>query len=91
MATIQLVEVRLIDPQEELAVFLDEYQVTDVTFDPSTWQLTFTIPAAGVQGRSQCWLIIHTARWRHPNLAAEEHRRLGLPIASLSFRARAGT
>jgi hypothetical protein len=85
VATIQLVGVRLIDPQNELAVFVDARRVTGVKFDRSTWQLTFTVPAAALQKRSEHWLIIHTSTWRHPNLATAEGRRLGLPIASLSF------
>jgi hypothetical protein len=85
VATIQLVGVRLIDPQTELAVFVDACRVTGVMFDRSSWQLRFTVPEAALQERSRHWLIIHTSAWRHPNLAAAEGRRLGLPIASLSF------
>jgi hypothetical protein len=85
-ATIQVVGVRPIDPEQELAVFVDAHPVSGLTFDPNTWQLTFTIPAAALQKSSQQWLIIHANRWRHPDLAATEDRHLGLPIASLTFR-----
>ena len=67
LATVQLVGVRVIDPDREVVLFVDEARITEVCFDRDSWRLNFRLPSAALAAALPHWLIIRTtcaARYR---------------------------
>jgi hypothetical protein len=82
---IQLAAVRPLEPERDLALFLDDAPLEITHFDTAAWTIHFRVPADTVDPESDQWLSIHTDRWRHPDVLRTDRRALGLPIKAVLF------
>jgi hypothetical protein len=77
LGTVQLLGVRVIDPERDVVLFVDDLRITGVCLDRDTWRLNFRLPSAALAAPSPHWLVIHTRVWHHPDIDASDNRHLG--------------
>jgi hypothetical protein len=83
--TVQLSQVRLLIPRQELSIFLNGVSLSGVTFDPDEFRLEFFLPKDALGSLTEQWLIFVCLPWSLPAVKLSDERSLGLPLVAVSF------
>ena len=84
-ATVQLLNVRPLNPERDLTIFFNAMPIQNVTYDAPAATLRFSVSESMAATAPPHWLIVLCTPWRIDGQRPPEARLLGLPIVKIDF------
>lgn len=85
--TMRLLPVRSLEPKRDIALFMNETALAEVTWDAVSHSLEFTVPQQSLSIAGPQTLVICCVPLKIDSKQSSERRQLGIPVVSVHFTA----